>query len=232
MIDLVITTWINHPARLEFLARTLEALKGNLTAGNDEFNTIVSCESEGMTDEEWGALSAVCGTFPVSRIIRHPEPANLGAHLNFAFALCKNVVRMYVQDDWVLRRPLDISEGVKLLQRNRHVAMVRYYTVHAKFSAADVDGWPEIDLRGFGPYGDNPLLAHRRWLKKTGWFKEGGDPGFHEVQMGSQLRNSGLKAVAPIEVADHARSGATRIGDYYFRHIGNISAFDEKRSRG
>ena len=227
-IDLLITTWINHPARLGFLYWTLAALEKNLSVGDRELRLIVSSESRGLFRGSEEPLIAMCEAFGAELFWRPGKP-NLGDHLNFAFSKCKSDLRMYVQDDWVLTRPLNIGPGADLLESDETVAMVRYFTARATVFKT-TDEWSEIAYRRPAPYGDNPALSHRRWFEKAGPFQVGNTPGFHEVKMGTQLRKSGLRLVAPWKVMNHAREGKRR-GDYYFGHIGDISAFMEKRPK-
>jgi hypothetical protein len=171
-----------------------------------------------VSEEHSNRLDTICKAFD-SRLVWHTARANLGANLNFAYSQCQSDLRFYYQDDWELTRPLDLAVDSTALESHTDWAMVRYYVKHARCDSGTP--WAEVDLTSNWPYGDNPLLAHRRWLEKAGRFFEGGDAAKHELGMISQLRKSGLRISAPRAVADD--------GSFYFRHIGEVSAFTEKR---
>lgn len=226
-IDLLITTWLFPPIRFVFLWRTLRALDANLRHTGYELSTIVSAENESTSAVCRQTLTEFCNDRG-ARLIWHKGEPNLGSHLNFAFGECPSDLRFYVQDDWLLKVPIDIGPGADLLESDADIAMVRYYASHCRFADMD-DQWSTTVYGTPSPYGDNPLLAHRRWLDKVGEFKIGNTPGHHEVKMGTQLKNSGLKVAVPRELAEFAKTQFKTKGNLYFEHIGDTSAFRTKR---
>ena len=224
-INVLLTTWPNHPSRLDYLERTLASLDKHLTATNHCLVRLVSAESSDVPDDLRRRLTAICDRYS-SLLVWRPGQPNLGAHLNFAYRQCLHDLRLYIQDDWELHRPLDIGRSAELLSvvYNR-IAAVRFYVAHTqwtdRYETYESDVWRLVDKTGPWPIADNPVLSHRHWLELTGGFAEGGDAGCHEVRMISQLRDCLLEVLAPTEVAEQ--------GDYYFLHIGDVSAFKEKR---
>jgi hypothetical protein len=231
-LTVAITTWLTHPARIAYLRTTLESLRQHLSAGSHEIEFLVSSEAEPKGEWCGSELTRLCGDLGVPLVWR-PGKANLGAHLNFLFDLVSENIWFYCQDDYALVRPLDLEPGIRLLESDSTVAMVRYYTIYATFGGGDGE-WRTINLpheQSPWPYGDNPLLAHRRWIDTAGRYVEGGDCGVHETTMIGQIRQSGLRLVVPAEMDP---PNEYQEANYYFEHIGSprvggISAFEEKR---
>jgi hypothetical protein len=226
-----ITTWPTHPCRVDYLRRTLESLKKNLTAGDREIKILVSSESERRGQWSGWQMSAMCDELEAP-LTWHSGKANLGAHLNSLFNLIPDDIWFYCQDDYELVRPLNLGPGIELLESDPSVAMIRYYTIYATFRGTGQ--WREVDQTdrfGNWSYGDNPFLAHSRWLRVCGRYVEGGDCGVHETTMISQIRDSGLRILVP---AGMDRPNEMPEANYYFHHIGSpvvggVSAFEEKR---
>ena len=215
----MLTIWPNVPERVQYLKDTLSCLRERLKALPDE---IVVC-SESDSTHGWApeGLEAICAEHRTRLVFRPQDaPANLGAMLNFAYAQCRNEIVLYVQDDWRLVRPLDLSPGAEILDREVQLAMVRYYVAFTTF-VGEENGWSLINNSGEYPVADNPALVHKRFLRLTGGYRENGDPGHHEIAMINDFRRSGLKAVAPKEVAENRH--------HFFIHIGDVSAFPSKR---
>jgi hypothetical protein len=191
VITCAITTWPTHPARLKYLATTLGSLKANMRAGDEGVKFLVSSESQPKGTWLGNELIKLCFDLSVP-LIWHPGKANLGAHLNFLFDLVPGDIWFYCQDDFQLKRPLDLSPGIRLLDDCASIAAVRYYTLYASFKHG-VGKWREVDLYNKlepWPFADNPFLAHRRWRLRAGAYVEGGDCGVHETTMIDQVRRS------------------------------------------
>jgi len=218
-LSVLITTWPNSDARLHYLRHVLQALARHLSATGRQLRYLVSAEHEGVDDWAQDELANLCAEFD-AQLIWHADKANLGAHLNFAFAQCPDDIRLYVQDDWELCRALDLNAAAAILETQQSIAVVRFWVAHTKFAFPN-GRWATVDKRGPWPIADNPHLSHRRWLETTGPYQEWGDAGWHENMMANQFAKCALNAIAPVEVVENP--------DYYFRHIGKVSAFKEKR---
>jgi len=226
-IDVLLVTWPNHPKRIEYFRRTLEALLKNLIASSSghELRYICSAEAEQDPACPWCGddLIAVCAEYKIP-LHWHEPPASLGAGMNAAIKLATAPVYLLCQDDFLLLEPLDISPGVELMLARPDVDMIRYsYYLHpangTKFKGK-IDGWQQVDLHGTWPYGDDPQLRRQDFTAKFGWYLEGGDHGRSEGDMLHRLK----------------RKNATIVADdrCYFAHIGSVAAVPEsveKRER-
>lgn len=176
-IDVAIPTWPNHPKRIEYFTAILDALDEKLTASRHEWRVIVSTETEPDPLHPWcmPELEAICDqrNIPLSRRESH---ACLGGAMNSVIRACESDIILLVQDDQQLRHPLDISDGIDLLQWHPEVDIIRYsfpeHPVKGTRFAGKIGGWRKVDMCGPWPYGDDPHLFRRSLHDKYGWFAE------------------------------------------------------------
>lgn len=210
----LLTTWPNHPKRVEYFKRTVDALQSRLSA---TATFVASAESQKTEDAPWSgdALELACEARRVTLIWR-PETAHLPSHLNQAFkwAFSQSDTLFYVQDDWELHRNLDLSFANELLNRDETLAGIRFWSATKYFRP--YAGFVEIDKCASWSYGDNPALWHRRWFQQCGPFDTHGDFGTHEHRMRETLEASRLSILAAKELKESS--------DYYFRHLGAVTS--------
>jgi len=216
LVDVALVTWPNHPSRLEYFKRTVEALRANLTASRHELVWLCSAESERDPKYPWcgDALAAFCESEGI-RLLYRPEgaSASTGANHNAAMRAGTGDVVLLQQDDWLLTEPLDISDGVDLLLDDSTVDIVRYSFPNNDRQRPTFypwrDGWRKLDLAGRWPYGDDPHLRRRDFMDKWGWYKEG-----KHGQQSSDLMGR--------LIAGNATIVASRKS--YFVHYGKVTA--------
>lgn len=215
VIDIAMTSWPNHPARLGYLREILNAMETYLTTSTHDVRVYLSAESERDPKHEWcgDELEALCQTHGIAMQWRD-APANLGANMNAAMAMGSGELVYLQQDDWRLNAPLDLSPGADLLYRHRDLDLVRYCwpdndRMRPTFRD-DIEGWRLIDLRGKWPYGDDPHLRRRDFMDKWGWYYDRGKHGTASGALMHKLVRRGAKIV----VADRC----------YYQHCGYASA--------
>jgi hypothetical protein len=214
-IDVCMTSWPNHPKRLDYFAETIEACRRLLTATGYELRYYCSAESERDPKAVWcgDALIGLCREYDVELEWRGPN-ANLGANMNAAMRMGAGRFVYLQQDDWRLEKPLDLAKGAALLVKHDTLDIVRYSWPQAPHMAPSfrgtVDGWPKIDVTGNWPYGDDPHLRRRDFMARWGWYF---DKGPHGSASGTLMGNL-VKGKADIVVADKC----------YYHHFGYVSA--------
>lgn len=214
-IDIAMTSWPNHPKRVEYFAETIEACRKLLTASGHQLRYYCSAESERDPKATWcgGALINLCADNNVDLSWRRP-PANLGANMNAAMRMGHGPFIFLQQDDWRLDMPLDLTPGATLLGDHPELDIVRYSWPQQERMAptlrSTVDGWRKIDVRGRWPYGDDPHLRRRDFMDRWGWYY---DQGPHGSASGTLMRKL-VDGSAVIVVAENC----------YYRHFGYVSA--------
>ena len=113
-MDLAIatTTWLRFPERFDYLQKMVHSVRQNLLfCGN--FHWLISCESEqnhsvALVDN----LKALCKDYSIDLVFKPGRPHH-SKQRNWILQNCEerfpNVPIFYIQDDWELRTPLDIS---------------------------------------------------------------------------------------------------------------------------
>jgi hypothetical protein len=170
-----------------------------------------------------GHLTKIYETIPNDLIIgshdacRSPgECWNIG--LAKIFKECDIFLRL--EDDMVIKSPMDITTWVKLLMTQGSVGMVRLgqividqslYTI--KFKTYTHVGYTEeiyLDVTKKMPYAfsGHPALFHKRFHQWYGFYPKGLDPGKTEVAMDEQVRDKqGPSIVFPYDMGKYGTWG-------------------------
>lgn len=216
MIDVATTTWPNHPLRFDYFRRTMESLQANLWASRHKLRMICSAETAQDTQHRWMGreLEEFCAVHHID-LHWHDAAPNLGANLNQAIRLCPDELIYVQQDDWCLDHKLDLSPGAEFLTEHQEVDLLRYSwpdndRMRPTF-IPQADGWRRIDIRGRWPYGDDPHLRRQDFMRKWGWYLEGGRHASASSDLMTKLRRGN----ANIRVADRC----------YYHHFGKISSY-------
>lgn len=219
-IDVAITAWPNHPKRLEYFRTVVKALRDKLTASRHELRYHCSAESEVDPAHSWHGpeLCHICDEEEISLSWRE-GPASLGGNMNAALRLCTAPTIFLVQDDWLLLRPLDLSDGADYLTANSDVDLIRYsWPGNLTHFIGCRGGWPIVDFADGWTYGDDPHLRRQDFMQKHGWYIEGGPHGRSEGDMLYRLRRAQATILASNEL--------------YFGTIGAVaSVIEECRPR-
>lgn len=214
-IDILITTWPNHPLRFEYFCRTVEALKKNLIAPDCLLTWYAYAEHTGDEKHQWmgGDLWNYCENNGIQLYWNNDQPS-LPRLLNRMHRESAADLRLYIQDDWVLLRPLAIAADAGYLLAAQDCAGIRYWA-NTRY-AGSRGPYLRVDRQAPWAYGDNPALWHRRFFEQYGPFEEGGEFGTHEGKMNEGIKSGPLEILALPEMEQSA--------SYFFQHIGNISS--------
>ena len=213
MIDVVLVTWPNHPARFAYFCDCLNALQKHLSASRHEIRWLCSAESERDPAAEWHGeqLTAVCEKFDIELHWREGK-AGLGENMNAAIRLCDSPLIFLVQDDFYLLEPLDLSDGAEYMTEHVEVDLMRYsWPGDDRVTLTlEGDGTRRFALDGGWPYGDDPHMQRQDFTARWGHYLEGVKHGDSEGDMIRRLINGN----ANIAAADKS----------YFGHAGSVSA--------
>jgi len=221
-IDIAIVAWPNHPKRWQCFQETVASLKRHLTAWSHTMRYVCSSESTPDPKHRWfgDELKTLCEKEGIFMQFREGSPG-LGENENAAMRLGHGDFILLVQDDRPLLKPLDLSESVDYMARNRGVDLIRYaWPTGRSRLTTHPDGWRRFDLLAPWPYGDEPHLRRRDFMDRWGWYHEEVRHGAAEGIMLHHLKRGGATIVA----AD----------DIYFGHNGaHLSAvIGDTRAQG
>ncbi len=214
MIDVVLTTWPNHPKRIASFARTVGLLDEGLRASRHRLRLYASSESERDPASSWhgGELRAVCQACQINLAYRVGLPASVGANINAALRMGDADLILLVQDDFDLLYPLDLSDGANFLNATPSVDLLRYSWKAGRQSLYDhPDGWRRVHLAGPWPYGDNPFLCRRDFLAKWGPYREGGEHGISEIEMCQRMIDGDAEIAAADRIYFEQAAGVSSV---------------------
>lgn len=176
------------------------------------------CSAETAVDPmfQWMGddLEKFCKDNQIALYWRDAKP-NLGANANAAIRLCNAPIIMFQQDDWYLKEDLDISPGADFLLANREIDLLRYSfpdndRMRPIFHPRS-DGWNEVDKRSTWFYGDDPHLRRQDFMRKWGWYLEGGKHASASGALMKKLKVGNARIVASSKC--------------YYQHFGKTSSY-------
>ena len=136
--------------------------------------------------------------------------------MDFCLPLLSSDIWFYLQEDWELRRPLNLDPGIETLENHHKLGMVRYWAETRWWNYHGEDwGWADRTAPYCIAY--NPAIWHRRMFESLKPLDCSKYRRASEIRMSSKFKHTLFQAVAPREViADSS---------YYFRHIGHETSF-------
>jgi len=213
MIDLVLVTWPNHPARLAYFGDCVNLLTKHLTASRHEIRWLCSAESQRDPAQPWQGegLAELCRERGIALHWREGK-AGLGENMNAALRLCTAPLIFLVQDDFYLNEKLDLSPGADFMLEHVEVDLLRYsWPGDDRVTLVEcLDGFRRFDVQGDWPYGDDPHMRRPDFMSRWGWYLERTVHGASEGDMLHRLR----RGRANIAAADKL----------YFGHGGAVTA--------
>lgn len=155
----------------------------------------------------------------------HTERRGYGGNANAAWAAAdhQGALTLWLEDDWELRRPLDLYPYAALLMETHEIGMVRLGVLnldirgrtwaHGGLVYWKLDREPHID--GTPVFTGHPSLRHRRYRETYGGYPEGLLPGETELAYAWQFRSGPQDGPGIVWPADYPQQG-------YFGHIGTV----------
>ncbi len=153
----------------------------------------------------------------------HNERLGAGASWNRGLDVCFHEfeILLYLEDDWELQRPFDVSVFIALLQEINEIGMVRlgYLPVGLDCHTVGHIGhhYLRIGKTTAYQYSGNPSLRHRRFHTAYGMYPTNHNPGNTEIYFDGQVRGKkdGPEIWWPVELG----------GWGIFQHIGEVQSY-------
>lgn len=155
----------------------------------------------------------------------HSVRRGYGGNMNAAIAAVEQVspLLLALEDDWELRRPLDLYVYACLLMESSEIGMVRLGVLNLDIRGRTwahggqvywkLDREPHIE--GTPVFTGHPSLRHRRYREAYGEYPVGLGPGDTELAYAHQFRQGSPDAPGIVWPADYPPQG-------YWGHIGSI----------
>lgn len=127
---------------------------------------------------------------------------------------------LWLEDDWELKKPLDITPYFKILVENKGVGMIRlgHLPVGSDLHSVGYDGihYLRYEKTTSYAYSGNPALKHKRFYNAYGDFPMSAHPGNIEVAFDIHVRQtSGPEIWWPVDLGGYG----------VFSHIGGSQSY-------
>jgi len=204
--------------RLNLALETIRSVKERLDYPNFGFHIA----DDGSGKDYIDALANEIGP-TYSLKVSDAKRGGVGKNMNLGIAGCLERADMWLhlEDDWVLRQPLDLRPCVRLLMENDQIGMVRLGRLAAGLQAHSIAGaealwWHLVRASDTYIYSGNAALKHRRFHDAYGRYREGLHPGQTELTMCHQFnKGKGPGIVWPAWMSTEET----------FYHIGDSQSF-------
>lgn len=115
-----------------------------------------------------------------------------GWNLGMGIAHQQSDFVLWLEDDWILEQPFDLTPYVRLLMENKQVGICsfRILSVGNEVETVGFNGIHYLQYmrtRQYA-YSGNPYLRHARYTKHYGWFSENQNPGNVELDYDARYR--------------------------------------------
>jgi hypothetical protein len=224
-IVIATTTWLRFPERLEYLKLMIKSVRQNLIFQGD-ISWLISCESQKNVDGILPELERLCSDQEIELHFKLGEP-NHSKNRNQILALCEekhpNKHIFYLQDDWELIRPLDLTPDKGFLTVRKGVGMIRYFVANHENPKYLPDFerlplWRELDRSTRYYYCDGPHLRQPLYHKETGPYLEtvssdGKDlsPGENDMNTRAKVCSSKILVRYPGDYFTHDKRRTTLV---------------------
>lgn len=206
-------------ARTAYALQTVKAVKANLshTGGLKWYVT-----DDGSEASHVQQIQAEIGAENIAGI--HSRRISYGACANVAqrFANANGYdLTLWLEDDWELMQPLDLTPYAAVLEQHQDVGMVRLGRLPPWLDCHTdaYDGYIYLHFQNSTPYAfsGNPSLRHRRFSELFGVYPEREQPGETERIYDSYIRatKGDIKIVRPVDLGTYGP----------WRHIGDVKSF-------
>lgn len=185
--------------RLEYSLITIDSIKNNLVSPHAWY-----VADGGSTKEEHAKVLSALSDQEV--IGDHSIWQSAGDNWNLALqnihAVSDYVI--WMENDWTLTHPLDLTPFVTLLEREESIGMVRLGGIAVGLECETVGfyGIHYLKLKRSTQYAysGNPSLRHKRFVKSYGYYSTQLDPGHTELDFDGRLRQKeGCEILFPVE---------------------------------
>jgi len=201
--------------RTEYVLRTINAFL-NFAQFDGDIVWIVA--DDGSHSDH---VNAVVQEIPGDKKIWRSKRCSYGANANWAWMRASTIgpVSFWLEDDWELKRPFDLTVYYDLLMNNSDVGMVRLghmpidLTLHTVGFAGHM--YARVDKVCNYAFSGNPHLKHGRF-RQLGDYPEGRNPGETEIAYDYQVRQQSQPEIWwPLLIGDNPPFG----------HIGQVQSY-------
>jgi hypothetical protein len=170
-VDVGWTIWPcrKYPQRFDYFKRCWKALDEHLHGEGVEVRHVVSAEFMDVEEGIRKELARFCTKHGLT-LTWHKGKPSLPGNLDHLLDACDAPYFFYMQDDWEANRPIDLLHGIKLLQANPDVNVLRYRWVgnpDVNHADGDLDSlFRRIKTSAEWYFAHNPYLANRSAMEK------------------------------------------------------------------
>ncbi len=174
--------------RTELAKRTIEGVQKHLRYPGPLKWHIAD---DGSGPEHIGALTKLVPDATVSDAKR----GGVGRSMNLGMQLCSQRAEfiLWLEDDWELVQPFDLSPCVQLLQERGDIGMVRLGYISPGITGDLVSGagrlWWRLQKGPTYTFTGHAALRHKRFVEAYGHYQEGLTPGETELYMCGTFNN-------------------------------------------
>lgn len=226
-LAIALITYAGHPGslRTEYALRTIAGICENLKLDDAEIGWYLA--DDGSHEEHFAAVQQSLINFDQRLIGLHHNRLGPGRSQNLAAANCFNWadIVLWMEDDWVLPEPYNVTKHYDMLLAGSHpsdlreIGLVRmgYLTtgVQAECIGRDWVHYLLLSKLTMYSFSGHPSLRHRRWWQKFGPYTTEGNAGQCEIDMDGRWRATpGPEIVWPLDQSGWGR----------FVHIGGEKA--------
>ena len=192
----MVTAWPCTEERITCLSECLDSLA---MLQGPPMSRLVSAETEGVHSAARAHVEHLCDARGWALDWRY-APANIGLHLDDVYATLPEGQIVYVQEDFILTKPLDITAACAALREFTMVQMAPAFSVPSGITPLPI-GKPRFSHR--------PYAANIEWWRRLGPL----GPGKGERGRGQEAQMAEKWAHEPVGV----------MGGEHFVHIGKHS---------
>lgn len=204
--------------RLDLAIQTIRSVKTFLDYPNVGFHIA----DDGSGQDYINTLcKEIGGSYSIT--ITDAERGGVGKNMNLGIAGClsRADLWLHLEDDWVLRQPLNLTSCVQLMSEDETIGMVRLGRMAGGITAESIGGanklwWKLVKGSDTYVFSGNAALRHRRFFDAYGPYIEGLPPGQNELWYCNRFNSlNGPSIVWPAWLS----TGQT------FFHIGDSQSF-------
>lgn len=178
--------------RLNLALETIRSVKQHLVYPNYGFH--IADDGSGQEYVE-RLCREIGGSYSIS--ITDSARAGVGRNMNLGISGClqRSDLWLHLEDDWVLRRPLDLKPCVDALMLDQSIGMIRLGRLSAdikavSYSQAGQLWWKLQKGSNSYVYSGNAALKHRRFAQTYGPYQENLTPGRTELSYCHKFDNT------------------------------------------
>lgn len=207
--------------RTEYALRTITGIRHNL-----QYSDLILwyVAADHTNEDHLNAVLDHIGLTGGTLLGYHAISGGYGASVNRAWEFVREFapVTLWLEDDWQLRHPLDVTPYAKLLCDREDVGCIRlgHMPIDLDLESKGYDGRMYLDVKKTRHYAfsGNPHLKHTRFMD-YGLYPIGQNPGNTEVAYDHQVRSKDGAAIWwPLLIGDSPPFG----------HIGEHQSYDAR----